>query len=471
MKKVIKIILLVIITTMTACHSSDNELGFTWSQNTDKIVQEGIFVDAEDNQVSLPFSTFEHMNISTFTNDTWIHPMIEEVEGNGIGHGIVDIKIDQNSNTNSRKGTLYLVISKKTIHIKITQEGCSKITPESKKNVLKAEGGNIEIRVKSKDNFEVKIYPYDCNWAKVQKINSVGDNTYAISVSVNKNEGLGRIFALDFYKEGRLVNADCGPYVIQEPAPFPKDLTVENSKPGSLQVLLGNDYKQYRQIRFIKIIGGINGLDFETIKRLCLGSDEDFKDYPIDIDLTECIIKSGNNNPFEYYGWIPAKKFENVFLYGELPIGIFRNAINLRSIKLPNNLKIIGNAAFEGCRNIKEITIPNSVEEIGSKAFYGCNSLEEITINQDANLQSIGNQAFTTFSQLKSLLIPITAINLSSEAFLGCKVSKLHLKWPDPIEAKIVPHTENCILYVPKGSEKLYTEAINWKKFKHIVGE
>lgn len=471
MKKVIKIILLAIITTMTACHSSDNELGFTWSQNTDKIVHEGIFVDAEDNLVSLPFSTFEHMNISTFTNDTWIHPMIKEEEDNGIGHGIVDIRIDQNSNTNSRKGALYLVISKKTICIKITQEGYSKITPETPKNVLKAEGGNIEIRVKSKDNFEAKIYPYDYKWAKVQKINSLGDNTYAISLSVDKNEGLGRIFALDFYKNGKIVNADCGPYIIQEPAPFPKDLTIETSRPGSLQVLLGNNYKLFQQIRFIKIIGGINGLDFDVIKHLCLSSDKDFKDYPIDIDLTECVIKSGNDNPFEYYGWQPTNKFEDIFLNEELPSRMFCNAINLKSVKLPNSLKIIGNAAFEGCKNIKEIVVPNSVETIGSKAFYGCSSLEEITINQDANLQSIGNQAFTTFSQLKSLLIPITAINLSSEAFLGCKVSKLHLKWPVPIETKIVPHTEDCILYVPKGSEKLYTEAINWKKFKHIVGE
>lgn len=412
MRKVIRIILFAIIATMTACHSSDNELEFTWSEEVTKTVREGINVNAEENQIALPFSTTTQMDISASTNETWIHPTIEENEN--IGHGILNIRIEPNTNIISRTGVIYLIISKKTICINITQEGCTNVMPESKKYTLKAEGGNIVINVKAKDNFDAGIYPKDCKWAKIQKVSFLGDNSFAISISIDRNDELGRIFALDFYRKGELVNDDIGPYIIQEPAPFPEDLTITTSKPGSLQVLLGDDVKTLRRIRSLKIIGGINGLDFGIIKRLCLNTEEDFKKYPIDIDLTECVIKSGNDNPFEYYGWLPSNKMEDVFSYGELPTGIFSNAINIKSIKLPNSLKIIGKSALEGCKKIKEVVIPNSVEVIGSKAFYNCSSLKEITINQDANLHSIGNQAFTTYSQLKSLLIPINTTTLSS---------------------------------------------------------
>lgn len=49
----------------------------------------------------------------------------------------------------------------------------------------------------------------------------------------------------------------------------------------------------------------------------------------------------------------------------------------LTDVKLSENLKYIGENAFEGC-DFKELTIPPSVERIGRDAFYGCAKLFDI---------------------------------------------------------------------------------------------
>ena len=188
-------------------------------------------------------------------------------------------------------------------------------------------------------------------------------------------------------------------------------------------------------------------------------------------DLSESAIVAGDKNPFEYYGWNPSKKYEDIFLHGEIPGNVFTNAINLKEIILPEGLKIIGTSAFKGCENLNRVQIPNSVEEINSKAFYGCPKMEDIQLNHDSNLSSIGNQAFTTGSLLKDLTIPMTVMSLSVEAFLGCSVSRLHLKWEEPLEIRIVPKAEGCSLFVPKGTAELYRNTRNWCNFKEIIEE
>ena len=65
----------------------------------------------------------------------------------------------------------------------------------------------------------------------------------------------------------------------------------------------------------------------------------------------------------------------------------------------------------------------------------------------------------------------MTVMTISSEAFLGCSVSRLHLKWQEPLTVRIVPNTEECALFVPKGTADLYRNTRNWSNFKEIVEE
>ena len=202
-----------------------------------------------------------------------------------------------------------------------------------------------------------------------------------------------------------------------------------------------------------------------------MDTNESLYQYPVDIDLSECNIVAGNQNPYEYFGWHPYKIFEDVFMYDEIPSGVFSNATNLKSIILPKNLKIVGHSAFAGCKSLKTIDIPADVEEINSKAFYGCIRLQEIKLASNVSLTSIGNQAFTTKSTLNELTIPATVVNMGVETFLGCSVSKLHLKWFEPLEIRIVPKVEGCTLYVPQGTAAIYRKTQNWSKFSNVIEE
>lgn len=54
----------------------------------------------------------------------------------------------------------------------------------------------------------------------------------------------------------------------------------------------------------------------------------------------------------------------------------------LTKIKIPKNVKTLGEDAFRGCNLSGKLYIPDSVEDIGLSAFLG-NNLEEVSLNPD----------------------------------------------------------------------------------------
>lgn len=70
----------------------------------------------------------------------------------------------------------------------------------------------------------------------------------------------------------------------------------------------------------------------------------------------------------------------------------FKNASNLKEIKLSNSLEVIESNAFEGCSALESINIPDSVKEIGGGAFADCISIQKAEIG--AGVEKIGRLAF-----------------------------------------------------------------------------
>ena len=307
MRKTLKLLLILSAIIMTACHNNGQEIDISWTQEAARIVHGGIKTDFEHKTISLDFSADTQIKISSSSSENWIKPTVIFSDGKGQ----LSIEILENNTLSSREGNVIFIVQGTIVTIKVFQDGNPKVSTDKKIYYQGADGGNVEIHVKAKGELSAGIYPTDCKWAKVVKTIPSGDNEYAITVAIDKNEGLGRVASVDFKVNGKTANQDCGPCLVQEPAPFTNTTTIICEKPGCLQVLMGNDLTNLRRIRSLKLIGNINGLDFILLRNLFMDTNESLYQYPVDIDLSECNIVAGNQNPYEYFGWHPYKIFED----------------------------------------------------------------------------------------------------------------------------------------------------------------
>lgn len=91
----------------------------------------------------------------------------------------------------------------------------------------------------------------------------------------------------------------------------------------------------------------------------------------------------------------------------ELESSVFSNCISLESVKLPSSLEILNTSAFEGCRSLKQLDLPANLKEFIGTGFKRCSSLSKITVDE-------GNTNFCTedgilFSKDKKTLISFPA--------------------------------------------------------------
>lgn len=121
------------------------------------------------------------------------------------------------------------------------------------------------------------------------------------------------------------------------------------------------------------------------------------------------------------------------------------------SLTLPTSLKKIGNHVFADCYSLTSLDIPAGTTYIGNYVFINCYSL--ISVSLPATMSYIGNNVFENCYVLKSLTahpgVPVVP-STSTTIFWGL-------------------NTDNCTLYVPKGSVLAYQQADQWKSFYHIV--
>ena len=76
---------------------------------------------------------------------------------------------------------------------------------------------------------------------------------------------------------------------------------------------------------------------------------------------------------------------------------------SLTHVKLPSQLKVIGDGAFYMSPRITQIVIPDGVSVIGKYFFYKCSSLTSVKL--PASLQSFGEKAFEG-TNIREIVIP-----------------------------------------------------------------
>lgn len=98
---------------------------------------------------------------------------------------------------------------------------------------------------------------------------------------------------------------------------------------------------------------------------------------------------------------------------------------DIDDFEVPEGVKFIGRAGFQGLTCLKRVIIPSSVETIEDDAFNGCVNLKEVKFSK--GLKTIGHRAFanTGLCPENPLVIPDTVENIS-------------MKNPFPASAKYV---------------------------------
>jgi hypothetical protein len=124
------------------------------------------------------------------------------------------------------------------------------------------------------------------------------------------------------------------------------------------------------------------------------------------------------------------------------------NGVEITDVKIPNDISMIGDNVFIGCKSLKTVIISESVSKIGYRAFMGCNNMECLTLSQN-----------------------ITEIE--DEAFYGCKIPNIYCyatKVPKTGSLAFYGGESNTTLHVPYQSISSYKATAPWKYFGNIVG-
>ena len=132
--------------------------------------------------------------------------------------------------------------------------------------------------------------------------------------------------------------------------------------------------------------------------------------------------------------------------------GAFQGLKKLRSIVIPSNVRVIEEGAFESCKNLESVSLSDGLEDIEAHAFTSCKSLKEIIIPN--TVKSISWGSFSDCESLKKVVLPSNIKHIDSNAFWGCSsLEKIVLpegiKYIDPyafsycksLKSIIIPNT------------------------------
>ena len=141
-------------------------------------------------------------------------------------------------------------------------------------------------------------------------------------------------------------------------------------------------------ITHLKVHGPLNALDFANMRSNMTLL------YDLDLEDAECTI---------------------------IPEGAFQNKKVLMNIKLPRELMVIQEYAFQGCSSLKgTLTLPKGVTTIGWAAFQGCSSLEKIEFS--SALEVIRGYAFEGCTSLQQeITFPERFTSIGEYAFANCR--------------------------------------------------
>lgn len=108
-----------------------------------------------------------------------------------------------------------------------------------------------------------------------------------------------------------------------------------------------------------------------------------------------------------------------------LKVMAFRDCKNLKTINL-SKIEEYEQLAFSGCEKLAiDVSFPNNMTIIPNSLFVGCKSLRSVTLHE--GLTQINYNAFSECSSLSEITLPASIDSIEYGAFSGCSISEIAL--------------------------------------------
>ena len=125
------------------------------------------------------------------------------------------------------------------------------------------------------------------------------------------------------------------------------------------------------------------------------------------------------------------KKLEEVLFQSYdhywLENGIFENCENLKTIEIPNSVKVLGIACFRNCKRLHTVILPSNMEFLHYESFANCKNLKNIKL--PGNIRKIGTKTFSNCFKLQEIDIPSSTEEICFQAFYNCRnLAKVNFK-------------------------------------------
>lgn len=136
--------------------------------------------------------------------------------------------------------------------------------------------------------------------------------------------------------------------------------------------------------------------------------------------------------------------------------GAFRSCTQLREIEIPDSVEEIGIAAFLGCSNLEKVKLPKKLKVLNAFLFNNCPSLREITLPD--SLEEIGEGAFW-YSGLEQITIPRRVKKIAGKALLGIREVLLDPEQKNMIideNGVLIDQKQKILLRVPQTLAGIY---------------
>lgn len=129
------------------------------------------------------------------------------------------------------------------------------------------------------------------------------------------------------------------------------------------------------------------------------------------------------NNAFQLCSRLELVDMSECFHLEAIRQEAFYHCDNLEIIDLSNCLQLeeIEKETFRCCTNLKRVILPPNLKKIGRLAFFGCEELEEIDFSQCTQLEVIEEQAFNECKKMKHIILPPNLKRIDDWAFLHCE--------------------------------------------------